>query len=35
MEFASEGTGLTIEYEGDFGHPQNQRMLVFIRSADA
>jgi SAM-dependent methyltransferase len=34
IQFACEGTGLTVEYEGDFGHPNNQKMLVFVRSAD-
>ena len=34
IQFACEGTGLTVEYEGDFGHPKNQKMLVFVRSAD-
>src|SRR5215469_6952105 len=33
MQFACEGTGLSVEYEGDFGHPRNQKMLVFVRSA--
>jgi SAM-dependent methyltransferase len=35
MQFACEGTGLTVEYEGDFGHPRNQKMLVFVRSDGA
>jgi ubiquinone/menaquinone biosynthesis C-methylase UbiE len=34
LRFACEGTGLTLEYEGDFAHPKNQKMLVFVRSAD-
>jgi SAM-dependent methyltransferase len=34
MQFACEGTGLTVEYEGDFGHPRNQKMLLFVRPAD-
>ena len=31
IHFATEGTGLTVEYEGDFGHPSNQKMLVFVQ----
>jgi SAM-dependent methyltransferase len=34
IHFAAEGTGLTVEYEGDFEHPKNQKMLVFVQSAD-
>ena len=30
----AEGTGLTMSYEGDFGHPDNQKMVVFVRAAD-
>ena len=34
LRWACEGTGLRLEYEGDFGHPKNQKMLCFVRSAD-
>jgi SAM-dependent methyltransferase len=33
IRFAADGTGLTVEYEGDFGHPSNQKMLVFVRQS--
>ncbi len=26
-----EGTGLTLSYEGDWGHPDNQKMILFTR----
>jgi SAM-dependent methyltransferase len=32
LRFACEGTGLTLGYEGDYGHPHNEKMLVFTRS---
>lgn len=28
-----EGTNLTMSYEGDWGHPDNQKMVVFTRHA--
>jgi SAM-dependent methyltransferase len=31
LRFACEGTGLTLGYEGDYGHPNNEKMLVFTR----
>ncbi len=30
-----EGTGLTMSYGGDWGHPDNQKMVVFTREAGA
>ena len=32
LRFACEGTGLTLGYEGDYGHPNNEKMLVFTRN---
>jgi SAM-dependent methyltransferase len=32
LRYACEGTGLTLGYEGDYGHPHNEKMLVFTRS---
>jgi SAM-dependent methyltransferase len=31
LRFACEGTGLSLTYEGEWGHPNNQKMLVFTR----
>jgi SAM-dependent methyltransferase len=31
LRFACEGTGLTLGYEGDYGHPNDEKMLVFTR----
>ena len=31
LRFACEGTGLSFEYEGDWAHPNNQKMVVFTR----
>ena len=31
MHFACEGTGLTLANEGEWGHPNNSKMLVFTR----
>ena len=31
---ACAGTGLTMSYAGDWGHPDNQKMIVFSREAD-
>jgi SAM-dependent methyltransferase len=31
LRFACEGTGLSLAYEGDWGHPNNQKMIVFTR----
>lgn len=31
LRFACEGTGLSLGYEGDWGHPENQKMVVFTR----
>jgi SAM-dependent methyltransferase len=33
LRAACEGTGLTMSYEGDWGHPDNQKMVVFTRAA--
>jgi SAM-dependent methyltransferase len=33
LRFACEGTGLSLAYEGEWGHPNNQKMLVFTRDA--
>jgi SAM-dependent methyltransferase len=32
---ACEDTGLTMSYEGDWDHPDNQKMVVFSRDVDA
>lgn len=34
LRYACEGTGLTMEYEGDYGHPHNEKMLVFVQSGN-
>ena len=31
FEWLCEGTGLHVEYLGDWGHPRGQKMLVFTR----
>jgi SAM-dependent methyltransferase len=31
LRFACEGTGFSLAYEGEWGHPQNQKMVVFTR----
>lgn len=31
LRYACEGTGLSFAYEGEFEHPNNQRMVVFTR----
>ena len=31
LHFACEGTGLTLTNEGEWGHPNNSKMLVFTR----
>jgi SAM-dependent methyltransferase len=31
LRFACEGTGLSLSYEGEWGHPNNQKMIVFTR----
>ena len=31
LRFACEGTGLSFGYEGDWSHPNNQKMVVFTR----
>jgi SAM-dependent methyltransferase len=33
LRCACEGTGLTMSYDGDWGHPDNQKMVVFTRDA--
>ncbi len=33
FEWACEGTGLTAEYVGDWGHPRNQLMMAFRKAA--
>jgi SAM-dependent methyltransferase len=35
LRCACEGTGLKLSYGGDWGHPDNQKMIVFSRAADA
>jgi hypothetical protein len=35
LRCAAQGTGLTMSYNGDWGHPDNQKMVVFSRDADA
>ena len=35
LRCACHGTGLTMSYNGDWGHPDNQKMVVFTRDADA
>jgi SAM-dependent methyltransferase len=34
IRYACEGTGLTMEYEGDYGHRKNEKMLVFVQSGN-
>jgi SAM-dependent methyltransferase len=34
LRCATQGTGLTMSYNGDWGHPDNQKMVVFSREAD-
>jgi len=34
LRLACEGTGLTFSYAGDWGHPDNQKMVVFTREVD-
>ena len=34
LRCAAQGTGLTMSYSGDWGHPDNQKMVVFSRDAD-
>ena len=34
LRCAARGTGLTMSYAGDWGHPDNQKMVVFSRDAD-
>jgi SAM-dependent methyltransferase len=34
LRCACEGTGLTMSYDGDWGHPDNQKMVVFSRETD-
>jgi len=34
LRAACEGTGLKMSYAGDWGHPDNQKMIVFSREAD-
>jgi len=34
LRAACAGTGLTMSYVGDWGHPDNQKMVVFTREAD-
>jgi SAM-dependent methyltransferase len=34
LRAACVGTGLTLSYAGDWGHPDNQKMVVFSREAD-
>jgi SAM-dependent methyltransferase len=31
LRAVSEGTGLTVSYEGGWGHPEDQKMVVFTR----
>jgi hypothetical protein len=35
LRAACEGTGLILSYEGDWGHPDNQKMVVFTREGGA
>lgn len=35
LRTACEGTGLTMAYEGSWGHPENQKMIAFSREAVA
>jgi SAM-dependent methyltransferase len=32
LRAATEGTGLTMEFMGDWGHPDNQKMVLFTRA---
>jgi SAM-dependent methyltransferase len=32
LRFACDGTGLSFSYEGDWDHPNNQKMVVFTRT---
>jgi SAM-dependent methyltransferase len=34
LRCACEGTGLKMSYNGDWGHPDNQKMVVFSRADD-
>jgi len=34
LQAACEGSGLKMSYAGDWGHPDNQKMIVFSREAD-
>lgn len=34
LRCAAQGTGLTMSYSGDWGHPDNQKMVVFSRESD-
>ncbi len=34
LRAACQGTGLTMSYNGDWGHPDNQKMIVFTRDDD-
>jgi SAM-dependent methyltransferase len=34
LHCACRGTGLTLSYAGDWGHPDNQKMIVFTREVD-
>ena len=33
FEWICEGTSLTVEYLGDWGHPRDQRMMVFVKTS--
>jgi SAM-dependent methyltransferase len=33
LRFACAGTGLSLEYEGEWGHPNKQKMIVFTRES--
>jgi SAM-dependent methyltransferase len=34
LRWACEGTGLSLEYEGEWGHPNKSKMLVFTHDRD-
>ena len=34
LRCAAQGTGLTMSYNGDWGHPDNQKVVVFSRATD-
>jgi SAM-dependent methyltransferase len=34
LRCAAQGTGLTMSYNGDWGHPDNQKIVVFSRETD-